>query len=197
MIRDPAPLIEALGGLEKWTKNCHAASIELVYSGVLAEARVARGWCDGVSSQHSWVVLGDPYDKTVEIIDPTLWSYTTNIPAIWFGTAKDKPRHTPHGSEGTIFTYGRPDLPVGPVIPLGKPLSPSAQHFLDFMSPQGLDRQGWGILAHAPVTGWPAREIITAMYENDDLRVLIPVDIVGMLTDKNPKGLYMRKSDGT
>ena len=39
--------------------------------------------------------------------------------------------------------------------------------------------------------GWPSREIIAAAYADDRLRVLIPIDIVGMLTDANPGGLFL------
>jgi hypothetical protein len=52
------------------------------------------------------------------------------------------------------------------------------------------DRQGWSVLAHAPVGGWPAGEIIDAMCESG-LDAVIPIDIVGMVTDRNPQGLYL------
>jgi hypothetical protein len=45
-------------------------------------------------------------------------------------------------------------------------------------------------LANAPVEGWPAREILTAMAATPRLAACVPIDILGMVTDLNPKGLY-------
>jgi hypothetical protein len=41
------------------------------------------------------------------------------------------------------------------------------------------------------VEGWPAAEIIDAIYNTPELTTWVPIDIVGMLTDRNPKGLYL------
>ncbi|MFT4011248.1 MAG: hypothetical protein QM655_14530 [Nocardioidaceae bacterium] len=39
---------EAIGSLDLYAHECHAASIALVKSGLLGESRVARGTCAGV-----------------------------------------------------------------------------------------------------------------------------------------------------
>lgn len=182
--------------LDHWAHQCHAASVELLRSGEFAPARVARGSCRGVPGQHSWLVLGDDcYDDDATIIDPTLWSYDGTVTGIWVGTYHDG-RHRPHG-KGSIWDWGRPDAPVSEPISLtpSKPLSVTALTFLDLLGP--LDRQGWGLLAsYAPVEGWPAGEIIEAMLDTPALSSLVPIDRVGMLTDRNPGGLYLVKEDG-
>ncbi len=53
-----------------------------------------------------------------------------------------------------------------------------------------LDRRGWATLAHAPVEGWPAGEILGAMCDSG-MEAVVPIDIIGMLTDRNPSGLYL------
>lgn len=182
---------EVLAPLERWSCQCHAASITVVKSGVVAPARVARGTCTGVFGQHSWVVLGDDcYDDDAEIIDPTLWSYDDSVEGIWTGTYQDG-RHRPHG-KGSIWEWGRPDEASGPVIELTprQPFSDEAQDFLDLLGP--LDEEGWAVLAHAPVEGWPAKEILSAMLDTKELGHRIPIDIVGMVTDRNPGGLYLK-----
>ena len=182
-------LIESIGGLQQWTHQCHACSLALVRTGLLPEgARVARGWCGSVTSQHSWVVIGDPYGDNTPILDGTLWSYTDEKPRLFF-CPKGNLQYRPHGA-GSIWEYGKPDAPVDEVITLKTELSKLAADFLEMMAPNGLDYRGWSVVAHAPVGGWPAREIITAMYEDERLSTLIPIDIVGMLTDKNPGELY-------
>lgn len=184
-------LVGALGGdLEPWHHQCHAASLELVRSGLLPDsARVARGACSGVGGQHSWVALGDPYAPDAPIVDPTLWSYDDAVDGIWIGTARSG-RHVPHGGTGSIWTYGRPAPALGPPVELTPttPLSKDARTFLDLLGP--LDRSGWAILSGAPVGGWPAGEILAAMDDTPALRALVPVDRLGMLTDRNPGGLY-------
>jgi hypothetical protein len=184
--------IEAvLDPLSDWALQCHAASIRLVKSGVLdGPCRVARGSCSGVGGQHSWVVLGDDcFDDAAAIIDPTLWSYRSDVEGIWTGSYEDG-MHTPHG-KGSIWAWGRPnEAAFGQEVTLTprKPWSTEAQAFLDRLGP--LDRRGWIMLAHAPVEGWPAGEIIDAMCESG-LSAFVPIDIVGMLTDRNPSGLYL------
>lgn len=176
--------------LEAWAGQCHAASIALVKSGAVGTARVARGTCRGVAGQHSWVVLGnDCYDRHAEIIDPTLWSWTDDVTGIWHGHAHDRP-HVPFGA-GSIWHWGRPRFPEDAIITLepAQPWSSAAEAFLDILGP--LDFTGWVQLAHAPVEAWPAGEIIAAMYQHDQLRNRIPIDIVGMTTHLNPGGLYL------
>jgi hypothetical protein len=170
--------------------DCHAVSLAIVKAGVLGRSRVARGTCLGVGGQHSWVVRGDDcYRIGAEIVDPTLWSYDTNIAGVWTGRLAKSGRHRPHGF-GSIWDYGKPTRSDGPIIELtpGEPLSAMARAFLRLIEP--LDRTGWSTLAHAPVGGWPAAEIIAAMCDTEGLGPLIPIDIVGMLTDRNPGGLY-------
>lgn len=185
---------EALMPLEGWAKNCHGASLALVKAGTFAPARVARGFCQGVGSQHSWVVLGDDcYDDEATIVDPTLWSYDPTVKGVWIGGYRAG-RHRPHG-KGSIWSYGRPAPAAGPAVTLTprRPFSEPAQDFLDLLGP--LDRQGWGVLAHAPVEDWPAAEIIDAIYNTNGLGVLVPIDIVGMLTDRNPDGVYLAERE--
>jgi hypothetical protein len=38
--------------------------------------------------------------------------------------------------------------------------------------------------------GWPAAEIIGPMRDTRELRTTVPIDIAGMITDRNPGGLY-------
>lgn len=179
---------ETLAPLDQWGCKCHEASVVLVRSGVLGASRVARGSCEGVGGQHSWVVLGDDcYDARATIVDPTLWSYDADVEGVWVGTADV--RHRPFGA-GSIWRWGRPQNASGEDFQLkpSKPWSERAKLFLDLLGP--LDRNGWITLAHAPVEGWPAAEIIDAMCESE-LKAHVPIDIVGMLTDRNPQGLYL------
>ena len=182
--------LNVLAPLDQWAARCHNASLTLVKSMVFAPARVARGFCKGVPGQHSWVVLGDDcYDDDATMVDPTLWSYDKTVKGVWVGSYRDG-RHRPHG-KGSIWKWGRPDYPTGPIVELTprRPFSEEAQRFLEVLGP--LDRRGWGILANAPVEEWPAGEIIDAIYHTEGLQVLPPIDHVGMLTDLNPNGLYL------
>lgn len=178
--------------MKRWAHNCHSISIAIIKAG-LVEGRVARGVCVGVGGQHSWIVLGnDCYDKNAAIIDPTLWSYDDTVEGIWYGTYKDG-RHRPHGGFESIWQWGRPPEPIQETIALTPKflLSDSAKKFLELLGP--LDRHGWAVLAnHAPVGMWPAGEIYAAMDDTQGLGVLIPVDRLGMLTDRNPGGLYLK-----
>jgi len=62
-------ILTAEGPMDRWARQCHAASVALVKSGEFGECRVARGTCNGVGGQHSWVVLSmDVYDKRATII---------------------------------------------------------------------------------------------------------------------------------
>ena len=185
------------GDLEVWAQRCHEASLRIVrHESAPANARVARGWCEGVRSQHSWVVLGDPYDPDVEIIDATVWSYKPDedVPYLYRGhRSKLDTKYAPHG-EGSIWAAGCPECGDGPPITLGG-LSTEALTFLAVIAKTNgkpLDRKAWGTLLRGPVGGWPAKEIVAAAYADDRLQQLIPIDLVGMLTDLNPDGLYMR-----
>lgn len=178
---------EALGPMNQYAKSCHAASLVLVRAGI--GTRVARGICSGVGAQHSWVVFGeDCFDPSALIVDPTLWSYDPAVKGVWVGDMLDE-RHQPHGY-GSILDWGLPVSGGGKIVHLTPkaPFSMAARHFLELVEP--LDLQGWARLAHAPVKGWPAAEIIAAMDDTDGLGVHIPIDILGMLTDRNPCGVY-------
>lgn len=188
---DTAAIEKVLVALEPWAHKCHEASVQIVRSGIVAPARVARGACMGVGAQHSWVVLGnDCYDNNATIIDPTLWSYDSRIDGIWVGNYYDD-RHIPFG-RGKIWKWGRPQHATWDVIELTPktPFSKTALHFLSLLGP--LDYEGWQTLAHAPVEGWPAAEIFTAMCDSG-MENMIPIDIIGMVTDRNPKGLYLKE----
>lgn len=178
-----------------WSHQCHAVSIAIVkHYGI---GRVARGTCRGVAGQHSWITLGDPYDPDATIIDPTLWSYVDDVNGIVV-TTMTASEHRPHGwaNGRTIWQWGVPDSEGGPTIDLtpAKPLSREAEGFLKVCRSAvgSLDRRfWWSLVNQAPLVGWPAREIIEAVYHTDQLSVLIPIDIVGMVTDLNPSGLYL------
>jgi len=178
--------------LSAFAHQCHGASIALVQSGLLpgpGDWRVARGSCKYVRGQHSWVVLGDPYKPDL-ILDPTLWSYRDQDPEVLV-CGKRLGWHVPHGS-GQLIWFG--DWPVGngPIIRIDQHgLSLTARSFLAEIGP--LDAQGWAKLASSPVEkGWPAKEIIEAMLDDTRLRAFVPIDIQGMLTDRNPGGMYLR-----
>ena len=187
---DHVAIDEAMDQLDRWAQKCHSASLHLVRSGVLPPtARVARGRCSGVMGQHSWVVVGDDvYAPDAQIVDPTLWSYDPDVSGIWYGSARDG-RHRPHGT-GLIWNYGRPGDPTGPIVRLTPKvqLSRRAAEFLAMLEP--LDYNGWSVLAHAPVEGWPSDEILAAIDDTDALTALVPIDVLGMVTDRNPGGLY-------
>lgn len=176
---------EILGPLDKYYRQCHGASLELVRSGL--GDRVARGACRGVGSQHSWVVIGDPYAPAI-IIDPTLWSYRMDVSGVFVGNP-DIYGHTPLGA-GNIWAWGKPIAGDGLPVKLTPktPLSPEAKTFLQMLEP--LDIAGWQNLSNAPVGGWPASEIFRAMYETPAIKHYVPIDKIGMLTDINPGGLY-------
>lgn len=180
---------DSLGFLPNWAHNCHGAALTMVRSGVLGpDARVARGWCEGVSSQHSWIAIGNPYDKYGYIIDPTYWCYAKIRPLVLHGQRNKLPhQYRPHGS-GYYWEMPAPTQGGGDVIELDADLSSEAQYFLSLIGP--CDIRGWHGVAKLPVQGWPAKEIITAMYQDARLRALIPIDIVGMVTDINPGEMY-------
>lgn len=185
---------------ERWGGRCHEISLAIVRRYFPpGKARVARGWCQGVPGQHSWVVTGyrtnergwppDCYDPSCPIIDATLWSYLGEEPQVWEGTL-DEGRHVPHGA-GSIWEWGRPALPTGEPVTITPP-APWSQEAVDFLNLLGpLDDAGWRMLCHAPVQGWPAGEIFRALYLGGYEHAL-PIDIVGMATDLNPSGLYLR-----
>jgi hypothetical protein len=178
-----------------WGGRCHAVSLAIVKTGLLGvpgqEARVARGFCKGVGSQHSWIVLGrDCWSPDLYLADPTLWHYAGGEPRVITGRNMNA-RHRPHGT-GSIWEYGAPESCAADEaiwLERHEDLSDEAQAFLECCGP--LDRRGWMFLANAPVQEWPAAEIIEAIADDPQLgAVMVPIDILGMLTDRNPNGLY-------
>lgn len=189
----PEDFAEMVGKpLSDYAHQCHAASNALVQSGQLPgpdDWRVARGSCKYVPGQHSWVVRGDVYRPSL-IIDPTLWSYRDKDPEVLV-CGKRLGWHVPHGS-GTLTPFDWPVSGTGRAIFLDSTgLSDEAIEFLLNVGP--LDAQGWARLASGPVeAGWPAAEIIDRMLDDPALRALVPIDIQGHLTDRNPSGIYQR-----
>lgn len=188
--------IEEAIGIKKcdWAKRCHEVSIEIVRSGIFPLSRVARGFCRGVPAQHSWVVVGDDcYDEDAQLLDATLWSYDPSVKDIWQGTLRCG-KHHPHGwLDGiAILDYGRPPNATDKAVELTpkQPLSFFTSSFVELLGP--LDRDGWQLLANSfPVRGWPAGEILAAMHDTESLSGLVPIDKLGMLTDRNPGDLYL------
>lgn len=185
-----ADVEEILGApFDTTAQQCHSVSLKIVKSGLLRGARVARGTCEGVGGQHSWVTLGDPYDVDAPIIDATWWSYKPGVEQIYIGSLEEG-WHLPHGY-ASIWKWGKPIAGDGDPIDLTPSfeLSKAAQVFLELLGP--LDRQGWATLSSAPVLDWPAGEIFAAMDDTERLSSLVPIDILGMTTDRNPGGLYL------
>jgi len=170
--------------------NCHGVSLAIVRSGLWPGARVARGWAKGVRGQHSWVVVGDPYDRDAYILDATLWSYDPDVPDVWQGSLNDG-IHQPHGA-GHFMTGSMPVHQGGETLHLtpATPLSVKARNWLRAVGAP-FDNRGWMAVAHLPVEGWPSKEIISAMLDTPQLAVFVPIDIQGMLTDRDPGGLYL------
>lgn len=171
---------------EQWGGRCHEISLAVLRTGMFGRGRVARGTCKYVTSQHSWIVLGDNcYDEDAVIVDPTLWNYVQTVNGIFCGFGR---WHRPHGA-GMFYDGNRPENHGGEVIDLDRSkLGKSALEFLDMLGP--LDFKGWMQVAHMPVQGWPAGEIINALCDVPVLAAVVPIDIKGMVTDRNPNGLY-------
>jgi hypothetical protein len=183
--------------VSRWPNNCHSISLRLLRTGRLGRGRIARGWAAAVRSQHSWIVLGDDvYDRNATIVDPTLRPLLASqagpedaslrkpilVASAWALTNK------PHGS-GYLQDRLPRQLAGEPVaLTPATPLSRSAQEFLDRIGP--LDKRAWMALANGPMQGWHAPEVIEAMMDTCGLGLLVPLDIRGMLTDRNPRGLY-------
>lgn len=183
-----------------WAFRCHEVSVAIVRSEALPDgARVARGFARGIPGQHSWIVLGDPYDRESVVVDPTYEATRAGI-ARRDGREPKLPirlrlgrlvgsLYFPHGY-GDIWKAGKPISSGGGVVDLDREgLSRDARLFLDLLG--SLDRSGWSTLFNGPMCGWPSAEIVDRAYEDERLRALIPIDVVGMLTDRNPSGLYL------
>lgn len=185
--------------LDRWHGKCHGVSLAVVQAELFPRARVARGWCRGVAGQHSWVILSDdPYADRTVVIDPTLWTYDPAVPDVHVSTV-GAGRHRPHGYGPSLFAAGRPRRGSGPVVRLSDAglsvLSAVALSWVELMGP--LDLAGWSSLAHGTMVGWPAGEVLHAMHLTRELKALVPIDLIGMLTDLNPHGLYLPGPDRT
>lgn len=182
--------------LGTWWHNCHNVSHALVRAGIWPGARVARGWAKGVTGQHSWVILdADPYDPDTRIVDPTLWTYDMLTPGV-VATTVDAGSHRAHGHGPHIMQAGRPDAPTGDTIELSRRgracLSNGSLGGKFWMDMFGrLDRRGWSTVLNGTMVGWAAAEIVEAAWWTPELRHIVPVDLVGMLTDVNPMGVYL------
>lgn len=186
---DVADLMHGIGFTQTVAYNCHGVSLAIVRSGLYDNARVARGFAKGVVGQHSWVAIdGDPYDVNGRIIDATLWSYDVTVRRVWAGKLSDGV-HQPHGA-GVFWNAPMPVNHGGREIRLiiNRPTSQEAREFLGELGP--LDYAGWAMVAHLPVQGWPAGEILAAMADTPKVAALVPIDKIGMLTDINPGGVY-------
>jgi hypothetical protein len=199
--KDPTELIlfDVLGAtgmaMEDIFHQCHVVSSQILRSGLIEHGRVVRGGCPGVPGQHSWVVVGDnPFDPEALIVDASLWSYRPDFTGKLFVGTMDDLGHEPHGYCGgeTIWAWGCPTLLDGEDVVELTPsfdLSVEAKSFLDVVGPIG--RHGFGLLASsAPVLGWPSAEIIAAIDDTEEVSALVPIDRLGMLTNRNPNGLY-------
>jgi len=169
---------EAIGPIDKWAKQCHAASLALARSGLLgADVRVARGWAFEVSvHQHSWIIDGEPYSALTEVLDITAWSYNRLRRQVWY--SPNLIHHTPHG-HGRLRPTTVPL--VGEHVEL-EGLSPQAETFLRKRFPGGYGQGNLMKLVSGPVLGWPAKSIFDAM-ERQDMSVLIPVDVLAMVLE--------------
>lgn len=198
-------IVDAIGWMfPEWAHQCHAVSLSIVKSGILpAGSRVARGTARGVGGQHSWIVvqtdgsgeLADCYADDAVIIDPTLWSYVDEVEDVWVGEVPTRFRHNPHGKGPHIMEQGRPPAPTGKIVELNAEahagLSKMARFWVDEMFGP-LDLTGWRDVANnTSVVGWPAGEVLAAMDDTPELSVHIPIDLIGMLTDRNPNGLFL------
>lgn len=178
---------------DDFSQQCHSVSLGLVRSGLLGEGgpslRVARGACFGVGGQHSWVVMGNPYDDRAVIVDLTLWSYNPSQPRIWLGSGQSG-LHRPKGY-GWIYDSPKPQDHGGEILEFDtKGMTPEARRFLNVIGP--LDARGWGRLwSGCGMMGWPAKEILEAFLDQyPTLGPLVPIDIAGMVTDRNPQEIY-------
>jgi hypothetical protein len=181
---------EAIGPIDRWHHNCHGASLALVRSGLLPEgSRVARGGAKGVGSQHSWAVVTPKigvYDQSNWVVDITLWSYVPEAPRLYIGKA----RQWPHVPKGSGHLRQAPAECTGPVLSTDVELSSGAKMFLDMWAPLGMDHRAWHILLTGPMQGWPSKEIVAAASHTKSLAHMVPIDILGMVTDENPCNFY-------
>lgn len=187
-----------------WKDNCHAVSLQAARSGMFGEpgpsCRVVRGWAPGygIRGQHSWIVLGRPFDPDTRTIDLTVhqWGEVDGIVDSTVGEAYQEayngfPGHVLHGYQaGSIWDCGKPVSNSGEPVELERDgLSDMANAFLDVLGPQPVE--GWRSLVTFPHGGWPAHEICEAIVEQiPRMEVLLPIDVIAHVTDRNPGGVY-------
>jgi len=198
----PQALAEQIGiPIDKWVNRCHEVSLALLKTGAFGSGRIARGWANGVVGQHSWIVLSDDvYDPSSVIVDAThpsfhrLYELSGGKTPILVTEGAAERSHRPHGS-GSRIEAGPPECGDGEPLWLTPQaeLSDEAQDFLSLCGP--LDRRGWANLANGPMRDWPAGEIIAAMDDTPEVAALVPIDILGMVTPRNPNGLYLASDE--
>lgn len=181
-------LVAAIGiPFAEWHHQCHAISLAIVRSGAV-EGRVVRGHCRGVGP-HSWIARGlnpgDVYDENTEILDPTLWSWREDVEGVWYGNLA----HGWHVPAGAGRLLGTPMHGGGEEIDLG------LDHpYLDAARAMGpLDRVWWHRFLTGPLQGVAAGEIILAASRDRRVSALVPIDVLGNMTNANPSGLYLRE----
>ena len=191
-----AEVEEAIGPLDAWAMQCHAASVALINSDLFSDRfrRVARGTAQGVFGQHSWVVLGeDCYNPNAIIVDVTLWSYDPKQPRVLIDRAKNL-SHLPHGSN-SIWDAGCPIPGDDEDMPLDLPFMHKAEPFYRMVREKvgRTDRRFWmSLWSSNAMLGFNASALLEAFLDRyPDQAAIVPIDIIGMLTDRNPSGLYL------
>jgi hypothetical protein len=153
-----------------------------------------------------------PYRAEAVIVDPTI-SFTLGMntlkrvqlpagepgagraPGIVVDIQAGMAGYRPHGS-GDIWDAGMPapdkkDEPGVKLTP-SRPLSKIARVFLDIMTDGvgPMTRRRWSTLLNGPMCGWPSSELVAAALDTEEIAAIVPIDIAGMVTDRNPQGLY-------
>lgn len=186
-----------------WADNPLKSSLALVHSGFFREqaigARVVTGTHGSFDSDHTWIVFDaaverpedvDIFDPYTEILDLSLWSHMHGINLVQLADSSGDLLWIPAGY-GDIEYFGVPESnSIVDAVELTpkRPFSHRASYFLTERVGL-LDAKGWQQLAHAPLGGWPSREIITAMVQTPAVAPLIPTAIVSVATNLNPQGV--------
>lgn len=176
--------------LGHWHFNAHRVCLDIVRSGLFPYSRVVEGSARGVHGTHHWLTLSeDVYDKYGTIVDPTLWCHDPSLQGVWIGTLQEEIHH-PRG-EGYIWDHSYPENSSfkGTVSLNKEGLSTQAKYFLSRVEPLNLD--GWRRLMRSPMQGWPAGEIIDQMKHSAELAAIVPEELEGMLTNRNPSGAWL------
>lgn len=183
-----------------WHNNCHAVSLAFLRKG-LVEGRVARGSAEGVGV-HSWIVLAQEpgvkpncYLDTAQILDPTIHCWHPGMEPLWQGIMADGMHHLP--GRDSIWNHGCPLPGDGPPLELVVPDGPDPmgrRAFLKLLETTGggpVTMETFRALYHGPLQGWPAGALLDLLLDqHPDFETWVPIDVVGMLTERNPDGLY-------